>query len=367
MRHITLVTPSFSPGGAERAVALLAEGFIKRGEKVSLVTIFGKETYFYDLPNGVNIRSLNIDKNSPTLIHGLCNNIYRLWVLRKEIISLQPDIVISFLDTTNILTLLSLFKTKYPVIVNEQNNPSVAIGNLWKALRRLSYPLAHKVVSSSQGVDNYFHWLPKNQRKVIYNPLAVSQDDSKPINLPLGVDPSKKLAIAMGRLTHQKGFDILLSAFNQIIDKYPDWQLIILGEGELRSELESKIEKLGLTSKVILPGLISNPFPLLKHSDLFVLSSRFEGFGNVLIEAMACGLPVISTDCPSGPREIIDDGVNGILVPNEDVSSLSKAMVNLMSSEQERKRLATHAPKSTKRFHLEKIITLWEELITEVI
>lgn len=365
--RLTLVISSLTSGGAERAAVLLAEGFLKKGCQVTVVTLDGQDNDFYKLPNKVERLALNIAGYSPTPLHALFNNVYRIRVLRKAISLQKPDIVISFLDTTNIVTLLALTGTKYPVIVSEQNNPRISSkGRVWDQLRRVIYPKATRVVSTSQGVDNYFHWLPKTKRAVIYNPLATVEDCGGAVNLPQGVDPDKKWLIAMGRLTYQKGFEILLSAFHKIANKYSEWQLIILGEGQQRSELENLRDNLDLTHQVILPGVISNPFPLLKQSKFFVLSSRFEGFGNVLIEAMACGLPVISTDCPSGPREIIRDGVDGILVPNENISALAAAMDHLMSDEQERQRLAAHAPEGVTRFSLEKIVGMWEVLFNEV-
>jgi GalNAc-alpha-(1->4)-GalNAc-alpha-(1->3)-diNAcBac-PP-undecaprenol alpha-1,4-N-acetyl-D-galactosaminyltransferase len=367
LKHLTLVISSLSGGGAERSMVLLGEGFIKQGYKVSVVTISGQETDFYQLPDGVDRLALNIAKDSPTLIHSLTNNFYRLRVLNQAIRSLKPDIVISFLDINNILTLIALINTNLTILVSEQNNPRMhAIGRFWEILRRLSYPLATKVVSSSQGVDDYFDWLPKKKRAVIYNPLAAVNDNQTQIDLIKGFDIQKKWIVAMGRLTYQKGFDILLRAFHKIAHKYPDWQLLILGEGELRSDLENEIENLDLTKRVILPGRIDNPFPLLRLSSLFVLSSRFEGFGNVLIEAMACGLPVISTDCPSGPKEIIREGIDGILVPNEDASSLATAMDGLISDQAKRQSLASHAPEGAERFSLEKTIKIWEKLFDEV-
>ncbi|WP_017740701.1 glycosyltransferase family 4 protein [Scytonema hofmannii] len=366
--RLTLVISSLAGGGAERAVVLLAEGFLKKGHQVSVVTLFGEQADFYKLPSNVQRVALNIASNSPTLIHGLWNNVYRIWILRRAICSFQPDLVISFLNRPNILTLLALIKSEYPVIVSEQNNPHMSSsGSWWDKLRRITYPTSAKIVSTSKGVDNCFDWLPKTKRAVIYNPLAHVQGEASKTNLPKDADPEKKWVIAMGRLTYQKGFDILLSAFQKIARQHLDWQLIILGEGENRSDLEKLRETLGLTHQVFLPGLLSNPFPVLRQSKLFVLSSRFEGFGNVLIEAMACGLPVISTDCPSGPREIIREGVDGILVPNEDVSSLATAMDRLMSNEQDRKRLAAEAPSGAERFKLEKIIGMWEDLFDEVL
>ncbi|MGK7935218.1 MAG: glycosyltransferase family 4 protein [Xenococcaceae cyanobacterium] len=365
--RLTLVLPSLSGGGAERAAVLLAEGFCQRGHQVSLITIAGKETDFYQLSPQIDRIALHVAKQSPTPIHGLANNLYRLWILRQTINSWQPDVVISFLDKTNVLTLLSLLATKYPVLVCEQNNPTQNdLGRSWHLLRRLVYPLATKVVSSSQGVEQYFKWLSPQQKIVIYNPLAVPAKQSESFTLPAGVNPQQQWLVAMGRLTHQKGFDLLLKAFATIAPQYPDWQLLILGEGELRPDLEKLREQLKLVDRVCLPGLIANPFPLLSQGELFVLSSRYEGFGNVIIEAMACGLPVISTDCPSGPREIIRHGIDGLLIPNQDHNSLAQAMASLMEDKQRRQQLAQEAKQGLNKFYPETIISRWESLLTTV-
>ncbi|MEH1853784.1 MAG: glycosyltransferase family 4 protein [Nostoc sp.] len=366
--HITLVISSLSCGGAERAATLIAEGLIKRDHKVSLITIAGTEKDFYKVPDGVYRKVLNLAKDSPTLIHALWHNLYRFFVLRQAVHSLQPNVVISFMYPTNVLTLLSLTKTAYPVIVSEQNDPTINPDEgWWGKLRRIVYPLADKVVSVSQGVDIYFKWLPKSKRTIIYNPLQPIKDEKDKIILPQGADPNKKWAIAMGRLHYQKNFELLLSAFHKIVDKHPDWQLLIFGEGNLRLKLEDIVEKLGLKNQVLLPGITNVPISIFKRSELFILSSHFEGLPAVLFEALACGLPVVSTDCPSGPREIIRDGIDGVLVPNEDVSSLAVAMDRLMSDDEERKRLAERAPEGSSRFSLDVITEKWEILLKEVI
>lgn len=366
--HLTLVVSSLSCGGAERAAVLLAEGLLNKGYKVSLITIDGVEKDFYQLPDVVYRIALNIAKDSPTLIHALWNNLHRFWILRKAINSLQPDVVISVMYPTNILTLISLMQTKYPVIVNEQIDPKINHDEgWWGKLRRPVYLLAKKVVSVSQGVDLNFEWLPKSKRAVIYNPLQPIYHQEKIINLPPGADPNKKWIIGMGRLDHQKNFELLLSAFHQVVNKHPDWQLLIFGEGKLRHKLEEIVDNFGLNHQVLLPGITNNNIAIFKRSELFILSSRFEGFGNVLIEAMACGVTVISTDCPSGPREIIQDGVDGILVPNEDMSALAAAMDRLMSDAGERKRLAERAPESSRRFNLDAITEKWEVILQEVV
>ena len=383
--RITLVSSSLSSGGAERVLVLLAEGFQKNGHRVTGVTFYGTDQDFYKLPDGVQRLALDIVGNSPTLLHALWHKVYRLWVLRRAIQSTQPDVVISFIDQMNVLTSLALTKTGYPLIATEHCDPSMfSYGLIWEKLRRLTYPNIERIVSVSKGVDRYFDWLPKAKRAVIYNPLApivlsqtkgkhTSQSLFEPFSPPNTTRSPKehpasaRLLVAMGRLTQQKGFDLLLQAFARLAYRHPEWTLTILGEGELRTELESLRNSLGLSERVHLPGVVKNPYEILLQADIFVMSSRFEGFGNVLIEAMACGVPVISTDCPSGPNEIIRDGVDGILVPNQDVDALAAAMDRLMSDEKERKRLSVGGIEAVERFSLEKIMGMWEKLLAQVV
>lgn len=170
----------------------------------------------------------------------------------------------------------------------------------------------------------------------------------------------------MGRLSEQKHFDLLLQAFANLKDAHPEWTLTILGEGELRSQLEDLRDRLGLKDRVYLPGVVKNPHDFLRQADFFVMSSLFEGFPNAICEAMACGLPVISTDCPSGPREIIREGIDGILVPTEDVSALTAAIQKLMLDQALRQDLGRNALEITERFSLERIMGMWDEILQEV-
>lgn len=364
---ITLVIPSLSCGGAERVLVLLAKGFTDKGYEVSIVTLSGKDSDFYSLPAGTSRIALGIMKESPTPVHALWNNLNRALILRQGIQATKPDVVISFLTQTNILTLLSLTNTGYPVIVTEHCDPTImSYGKIRENLRKFIYPKAAKVVSVSKGVDSYFDWLPPTKKRVIYNPIVLRENEQTQATFPEGFDSEKQWIVSMGRLTKQKGFDRLLSAFAKIADRHPNWNLLILGTGELRSQLEKLRDDLGLANRAILPGTISNPFPTLRKSQLFVMASRFEGFPMVHGEAMACGMPIISTDCPSGPREIIRDGLDGILVPNGDVPALAAAMESLIADPQERQRLATRAPEVAERFSLEKIVAEWQLLFDDI-
>ena len=291
---LTLVIHSLSGGGAERVLVLLAQGFIDNGYKVTVVTLSSLETDFYSLPEGCSRIALGVLGCSKTPISAMRNNLNRLSKLRQAICSTQPDAVISFLTGINILTILSLINTGYPVIVTEHCDPQLSnYGKIWEKLRRLTYPYAAKVVSVSQGVNDGFKWLPESKKLVIYNPFLRQEQQQNYFPIPQGANPDKQWIVSMGRLTYQKGFDILLSAFAEIAIHYPNWQLLILGEGTLRPELEKLRDDLGLSEQVVLTGAVKNPFHILKKAKLFVMSSRFEGFPMVHGEAMACGLPVI--------------------------------------------------------------------------
>jgi GalNAc-alpha-(1->4)-GalNAc-alpha-(1->3)-diNAcBac-PP-undecaprenol alpha-1,4-N-acetyl-D-galactosaminyltransferase len=173
--------------------------------------------------------------------------------------------------------------------------------------------------------------------------------------------------LAVGRLDPRKGFDLLLRAFYQIRDRHPDWQLTILGEGAIRAELEDLRSQLQLTDCVHLPGAVSNVSDYLRQADLFVMSSRVEGFPMALCEAMACGLPSLATDCLSGPRDIIEDGVNGVLVATENVEALATGLDALMSDSAKRQQLAQAAAQILDRFGLERVMAMWTQEIEIVI
>jgi glycosyltransferase involved in cell wall biosynthesis len=363
--RLTLVISSLYSGGAERVMSVMANYWAAKGWNVTLLTLDdGLEPPFYDLDSKIRFIPLGIAGDSPNLIVGLWNNLKRVYVLRRAIYNSQPKVVLSFLDKTNVLTLLAARMLGVPVVVSERIDPEMySIGNAWNKLRRWTYPIAERVVVQTERARAYFPRKVQTDIKIIPNPI-VSLPQEKTSSNKL---PTKSSIIAIGRFDRQKGFDLLLQAFARLKDQHPKWNLTILGEGPLRAELESLRHELGLTDRVHLPGLVQNPYELLNQANLFVLSSRFEGFPNSLCEAMASGLPVIATDCPSGPREIIRDGVDGLLIPPEDVEALAKAMDRLMSDEPERKRLASRAVEITERFGLEKVMGMWEELVKALV
>ena len=167
----------------------------------------------------------------------------------------------------------------------------------------------------------------------------------------------------MGRLARQKGFDLLIEAFSRIANQHPQWSVKILGEGPARASLKRLIAEKGLNGRVVLAGWEPDPDFVLKQSDLFVLSSRFEGFPNALLEAMACGLPSISFDCPSGPAEIIRDTIDGLLVPAEDIEALANTLDRVLGDDSLRQRLSAEAVHVVDRFSAERYFANWDAVL----
>jgi glycosyltransferase involved in cell wall biosynthesis len=304
--------------------------------------------------------------DSPNVLTAIRNNLRRVAKLRNAIRAARPAAVISFMDTTNVLTILAVQGLGLPVIVAEFVHPAqYPIGRGWNLLRRLSYARASRLIVQTERNLKYHPRSIQRIARVIPNPVMVPIHAQA--SVPCHAREKSKLVIAMGRLVEQKGFDLLLHAFSQVASKHPAWRLNIWGEGTKRSELEALIAKLGLEQRARLCGVTRQPFERMRESDLFVLSSRFEGLPNVLCEAMACALPVISFDCPTGPREIIRDGSDGVLVRNGDVEALAAAMDRLMGDEVERKRLSTRAMEVIERFKVEKVVGMWEQVLGESI
>jgi len=361
----TLIIHSLTSGGAERVISRMANYWAAKGWEINLLTFDdGTEPPFYELDSQISHVPLGIAGYSPNKIMGLWKNLTRIQPLRSAIIKSKPNVVISFMHQTNEIVLLATRGLNVPVIVSERNHPAMEnTSRIWTQLRQWTYPFADRIVVQTKRAGNYFSSKLQERIIVIPNPVLLPPDKQKQTHKLLG----ENSLIAMGRLVPQKGFDLLLEALAKLKERYPEWRLTILGEGELRPKLESLRNELGLGDRVYLVGRVKNPYEFLKQADIFIMSSRFEGFPNALCEAMACGLAVISTDCPNGPREIIRDGVDGILLPNEDISALAAAMERLMFDEKERRSLGERATEVTERFGLEKVMLLWESLINEVI
>lgn len=361
--RITLIISRLLTGGAERVISIMANYWSAHHQDVTLLTLASQEKDCYALHPRMKRIGLNLEASSKNLAEAVRHNAKRLRHVRRAIRTSCPDVVISFCDETNILTLLATLGTSVPVIVSERVDARYhSIGLVRHGLRYALYRRAEGLVVQSHAVRDWARKLvgPEGVH-VIPNPVEA------PVN---GVDRAVKeqaigpIAVSIGRLTHQKGFDLLLRAFAKCANKHAVWSLVILGEGDERASLEALVAELGLKDRVTLPGRMRNSTRILQGADLFVMSSRYEGFPNALLEAMAAGLPVISTDCPSGPREIIRDGVDGVLVAPHDINALASAMDRLMEDREERERFGARAVDVIDRFGVERVMGMWDDLLT---
>lgn len=383
--RITLVISSLGGGGAERVVSNMAGYWAERGRAVTILTTsHGARPPAYELHPQVVHRDLGFSASvylpvsdlnalrallelynviSPAEQSSLIADLNLLAALRQALAETRPDVVLSFMDITNVRVLSATRGLRFPIIVSERCDPhDNFLGAGRELLRWRLYPRAAFLTALNPEVLRHFSPMVGERGCVIPNPVRPPGDagDGHDAAPP---EARGKTMTAMGRLAYEKGFDLLLYAFASVAERHPSWRLRIYGEGPLRSELEGLARRLGLSERVSFPGFTNRPAAAMRRSDLFVLPSLSEGFGNVLTEAMACGLAVVSFDCPSGPRHIIRDGLDGVLVPPRDVPALASALDRLMGDEAARARLAANARGVLERFAEEKVMGMWEQVI----
>jgi len=363
--HILLVVSSLSAGGAERVMTEMANWWAARDVKVTLLTFAGTDEDHYRLSPKVGRIALNFWGRVRTPWQAIDKRVDRFLRLRGSIARLHPDVVISFVDTTNTRTLTALLGTRIPAIISERIDPRFHdIGYFWSLSRRLLYPAAKALVVQTDPVARWAQSVvPAGKIRVISNFIRDLPQPAVQSNDDMGDRPS---VLAIGRLDRQKGHDVLIRAFAMAEAAQAGWRLVILGEGPERSNLERLAADLGISNAVAMPGVVDEPAHWLYNARFFVLASRYEGFPNALLEAMACGCAVIATDCPSGPADIIRNSVNGLLVPAEDVTALSNAMLTLMEDEALRQRLGAQALNVKTTFSQDAIMNQWETLINKV-
>jgi glycosyltransferase involved in cell wall biosynthesis len=359
--HIAMVISTMAAGGAERVISILGNHWVGRGFKVSIITLSCSSADHYVLSPEICRVKLNLMGDSANYWQKLKNNIRRLREIRGSVRKLDPDVVISFIEDTNIRVMLALTGMKVPVIVSERTDPRhYDVGGLRRGLRRWLYRHAQEVVVQTESVRFWaLDFLRAGVVHVIPNPVTpwVGDAEVKAISLANG-----RNIFAMGRMCREKGFDLLVEAYAKSGVMQRGWKLVILGDGRERQALKDMAGRLGVSGGMEMPGTVREPRAWFRAGGVFVLSSRFEGFPNALLEAMAEGLPCIAFDCESGPNEIIRKNVDGLLVPAGDVDAMATAIERLASDEQLRAKLAQRTSEVLQRFSLERIASRWEDL-----
>jgi glycosyltransferase involved in cell wall biosynthesis len=358
--RLAVVMSSMSAGGAQRVAALLCDHWAARGEDVCLITLDSVRADRYPLDERVTRVGLDMTGEARSLADAVKRNRQRVLALRRVLREFRTTVVLSFGDQTNVLAVLATRGTLMRCVVGEVTDPGRhPIGAMWSTLRRLTYPFATALVVQTRALLPWANAVMLGRRRayVVRNPVRVMH-----LPLPRPCSGARGVIVAMGRLAPEKGFDVLLSAFSSLLPDFGGWRLVILGEGPERAALLHLAESLGIANRVSLPGWSAEPAEALASADIFVLSSRYEGFPNALLEAMACGLPVISTDC-IGSREIIEHQSDGLLVPIDSDAQLAAAMRRLMADAALRMRLGAAAQKVRSRFCLEAVIREWDSLL----
>lgn len=354
MSKVCFYLASLAKGGAQRVIINLTEYLLKNGYEVTIVTT-KQEAEEYALPGGAKRVFSDITGNEVT--ESRIRNFYRRFMkLRNVWKQEKPDIVISFIGLNNMMAIATNFFRKTPVLISVRANPTMEYYT--KLLRLISKTLfikADGIILQTMQQKEYF---PKPiQRKCIIlpnplNPEFVKNEEST---------NKEKQIIAVGRVDENKNHKMLVEAFSRIAKDYPEWSLVILGNGEEKQRLDRQIEQSGLQDRIQAPGNVSDVAKRLEQARIYVMTSSEEGMPNSLIEAMAKGLACISTDCPcGGPAELIRTGENGILIPVKDTDALEAALREILSNEVYERKLSENAVEIKEKLAPEPVCGEWK-------
>lgn len=347
---------SLSGGGAERVVARIASRMAELGHQVTILLIASQEVG-YKIDNRVNIKYVCTSNT----IKGV-RFVSRIINYRKTIKNLAPDIVLSFTVGVNMFVLVSLLGLKQLTIISERNDPySDPKSKKMRRLRNWLYRLADGIVFQTSDAQNYFFEHNLQESTIIINPI----DNNIPSPY---LGEKSNLIVSVGRLEPQKNHRLLIDAFSEIAYKLPEYKLLIFGKGSMESELKKQISEKGMNENILLMGYKDNVLEEIRNAKMFILSSDYEGISNALLEAMAIGLPVISTDHPiGGARQLIKNGHNGLLVNVGDKNELKNAILRLVEDPVLLSQFEREAVKVRQIADIDIVVKKWLDFIQHVI
>lgn len=354
--RIAFVLSGLGAGGSEKIVNLLAHHRRARGDTVHVVAVNANssESYFpYD--GTIKVEPLADSTQGMLRIVGIGQ---RLLQLRRSLRRIEPDIIISFLTKINVLAGLATYGLAAPIIMSERNNfKSQDMNPFWRIARPIVARRAESLVMQTRDACQSLSPNLRAKTVIIPNPVTLPRVSNR-------APGNGSRVIAVGRLEKQKGFDLLLDAFKLTTVSAPAATLTIFGDGPMRDELERQALNLGIADRVRMPGVTKSPVDWIASGDVFVLSSRFEGFPNVLLEAMTAGLATIAFDCPWGPSEILSTPDSGLLVPCGNVEQLGEAIRRVVNDPTLQKRLATAGSlAASSRYAKSAVLEQWDVVI----
>ncbi len=340
-------------GGAERVILQLAKHFAEAGYRAVLVTSFVDQNE-YPIPEGVERLTLEDEPNRQNVVR---RNVSRIRALRSLCKKLRPEAVISFMAEPNMRAVLATVGCRTKTIVSVRNDPNREYaGRLGRFVGKHLLPHADGCVFQTEEARQWFPQSLQKKSRVIFNDVDNVFFETEYVG---GRD-----IITLGRLTPQKNHRLLIEAFSRVADKHPDTNLLIYGIGPLEAELKREIAAHGMESRILLKGLTTDSPAVLSHARGFVLSSDYEGMPNALLEALAIGVPSVSTDCPcGGPRMLIEDGVNGRLIPVNDCDALTQALDELLSSPDRAAEMGRIARERSVRYRTDRVFAEWRSYV----
>ena len=361
-KKLLFLVSSMEGGGAERVAAMLCNHWSKSGFDVTLMATYSKRGICkHVLDDDVNLIFLADIVNSRT--DSMYMKVRRTFYLRKYMIDEQPDIIVSFLTNVNIGAIIASFGLGIPVFSSERTYPP--FNNwpiLYNILRRIFYPYATSIIMQTQdGLD----WLNKTISS------ATGAIIENPVTYPLPIPEirsdnqitSQKIILCVARLSAEKNIDMIIRVFSELAHQYSDWDLVILGEGTERKKIEHAIGLTKLESRIHLVGRTNDPDFWYQQASLFIMYSKFEGFPNALVEAMSYGLPVISSNCKTGPQDIVNHLENGLLVElSNNREPLKEAMKYMIDNQQEARQMGERAIAVRELYKIEKVSLKWSDL-----
>lgn len=357
-----VATAASGYGGAPKVMAALANHWQSTGRAVVVVSLGSEQPGHYALHPSIKQHQLGVSGASRGLPQALRRNCTAILRLRRVFRTEGVTLAFGFGPRPAVLATLATVGLRCAIVAAVRSDPSrSAMGRVWKWLRLAAYGRAAAVVVQTRAALGFFP--TRVRRRCVIIPNAVT----RPTLAAAGAAADgRKRIVGVGRLSPEKGFDLLIEAFSRICPAFPDWDLVIWGDGSERERLQALARRLGVVGRVAMPGIAATADIALVRADLFVCPSRFEGFPNALLEAMAAGLPVVSFDCPSGPAEIIRSGLDGRLVPAENVEALASAMQELMADASLRGKLGTRAREVSDRFAVDAVMAQWDALLHKV-
>lgn len=360
MKRIALFISSLQKGGSERVMVNLAEHFHKNRYEVILVTQY-KQEIEYDI--SPEIRRVYSEPDEHELqgsrIHNFCVRFAKLRSIWK---AYKPDLILAFLGKNNLMAIATSMFLPAKVAVSVRGEPTMEYeGKLMHFLAKAMFGLADGVILQTEMAKQFFPPWVQKKAKILPNPINLNFLNKR----YMGTREDK--IVAVGRLDENKNHAMLIHAFVRIVSEYPKMKLVIYGEGDSREQLESLVVEKGLEDKIELPGSITDVAGHIAAARIFALTSNTEGVPNSLMEAMALGIPVISTDCPcGGPATLIENDVNGILIPVGDAYALADAFRKILSNQEYADKLSENAYKITKKMNPNTVNSEWEKYLSHI-